>query len=214
MAFGLIAKKRKKRREKRAKREAQAKKLQQEIAASKDTGSAAKELGETEEEVTKLHKEQEPRREEQRKKFQEEAYEDVTKELPGISEKRKQAMQESANRQISNQVQHFARNLGAQSSARGIRGGAAMAPLLSLQEKGLEAQNQFQRDLIERDEERAYKNLANYMASLEGKTAEDLLRRQQDKDYIESKKEKGEQDIWLRYIFKKLFGIDIGEAGA
>jgi hypothetical protein len=65
------------------------------------------------------------------------------------------------------------------------------------------AQNQFQRDLVEKDSDMAMKKLAAYMASLEGKTAEDILRRQQYFDYITGKQDKNKQDVYWQYYGNK-----------
>lgn len=209
--FGRIRKKRRMReereREARVKEEQEKQRRQQELAAAQDPVKIGQDLQATQEQVGQVMQADEPRRQEQREQFQQEAYEDVTRDIPGMSDEQKRAMRESANAAINSQVQNYSRMLASQSGQRGVRGGAAAAPQVELAEKGIQAQNQFQRDLVEKDADMAMKKLAAYMASLEGKGAEDIIRRQQYFDYITGQQDKAKQDIFSDYFRKYLMGV-------
>lgn len=204
MAFGRIGRRREKKKKKRAEKSRKEEQRQQELAAAQDPTKIGEELQQVQEQVTASDTADQPRREEQRIQHQQEAMEDVTTDVPGMSEEQKRAMRESANAQINSQIQNYSRMLASQTGRAGIRGGAAAAPQLELQKQGLQAQNQFQRDLIEKDSDVAMQKLAAYMASLEGKTAEDILRRQQYYDYITGRQDKASQDYWSKYYRDKL----------
>jgi len=201
--FGRIRKKREKKRKKKAAQQAEQQKLKEEAAASQDPQKIGEELQTVQEQVGQADVADQPRREEQREQHKTEAYEDVTTEIPGMSDAQKRAMQESANAQIDSQVQNYARQMAGGISRSGQRGGTAYAQQADLAQKGMAAQNQFQRDLVEKDSDMAMKKLAAYMASLEGKTAEDILRRQQYFDYITGKQDKNKQDVYWQYYGNK-----------
>lgn len=195
--FGRIRRARKKREENERRR-------QQALAAAQDPEKIGENIQAVQTQVEKALEADEPRRQEQREKSKGEAYEDVTTDIPGMSEEQKRAMQESANAKINSQIQNYSRMLASQTGRSGIRGGAAAAPQYELAQKGLEAQNQFQRDLIEQDADMAMKKLAAYMASLEGKTAEDILRRQQYFDLYRSDQDRAKEDFWSKYYRDKV----------
>lgn len=201
MAFGIFGRKRKRR--KREEREERKKieegRLRQQVAASQDPSKIGEELQSVQGQITKLDVEDQPRREQERGRAREEAYGDVTTEIPGMSENQKAAMRQSANAQIDSQIQNYQRNLASQSSRSGVRGGAAAAPQLALAQQGLNAQNQFQRDLVEKDADTSLRKLAAYMGSLEGKTGEDILRRQQYFDYITGRQAQKKEDVYGQY---------------
>lgn len=201
MAFGQLRRKRAEEARSRAKAE---KKIKKEIAAAQDPKKIGKDLSEVQEQITGLDIADQPRRESQRDQFRKESLEDVTTDVPGMSEQQKLAMRESANSQINNQVQNYSRILASQAGGRGIRGGAAASPQIDLAEKGLQAQNQFQRDLIGQDYDMAMKNKAAYMASLEGRQADDILRRQQYLDYITGKQDQARQNAYGQYYNRGL----------
>lgn len=209
--FGRIRRRRERRRrsEQRAeeRRTQEQQKIQKEVAAAQDPQKIGEQLGEIQEQVSKVDVADEPQRAAKRGRFREEAFEDVTTEIPGLSEAQKQAMRESANAQINKQVQNYSRILASQAGRGGVRGGAAAAPQAELAQKGLDATAQFQRDLVEKDADVALKKLAAYMASLEGKTAEDVIRRQQYFDYITGKQDKARQDIYSQYFNKYLMRV-------
>lgn len=203
MAFGRIRKRREKKRKKNAAQQAEQQKLKDEADASQDPQKIGEELQTVQEQVGQADEADQPRREEQREKDKTEAYEDVTTEIPGMSDAQKRAMQESANAQIDSQVQNYARQMAGGISQSGQRGGTAYAQQSDLAQKGMAAQNQFQRDLVEKDADVAMKKLAAYMASLEGKGAENILRNQQYFDYITGKQDKNKQDVYWQYYGNK-----------
>lgn len=205
--FGRIRKKREKKRKKkeqeRLRQEQEQKQREEELKEAQDPVKIGEELQDVQEQIDRAQESDKPREEEKREQHKDEAYEDVTTDIPGLTDKQKLAMKESANNAINNQVQNYSRMLASQSGRSGVRGGAAAAPQVELAEKGLQAQNQFQRDLTEKDAEVALKKLAAYMASLEGKTAEDIIKRQQYFDYITGKQDKAKQDVWANYWWPK-----------
>lgn len=141
----------------------------------------------------------------EREQFRGEAEGDVTKELPGLTDKQRRSLQESANSQINKQVQNYKRMLASTSGRRGIRGGAAAAPQLEVARQGLDAQNQFQRDLVEKDSDLAMRRLAAYLSNIEGRSAEQLLRRGQLFDYVTGRQQQGLQSAYKKY-YENLFG--------
>ena len=199
MAFGRIRRKRRKQEEEQRRREAQ---IQEQIRQSQDPTKIAEEYQGFEEQYRESEEANKPYEEGKREEFKEQSYQDVTTDIPGMSEDQKRAMKESANAQIDSQIQNYQRTLASQSGMSGVRGGAAAAPQISLAKQGLQAQNQFQRDLIEKDADVAMQKLAAYMASLEGKTAADLLKKQQYIDYITGKQAQNKQDVYSKYYGK------------
>lgn len=186
--FGRIHKKREKRHKKREEERKRQEALKQQAAEAQDPEKMKEEFQQTENLVSDLQAGESERLAQQREDAKKQAMEEVTTEIPGMSPERKRALQESANAKIDSQVQNYQRMMASQMGKAGVRGGAAYAPQYEIASKGLQAQQQFQRDLLEQDEQVALQKLAAYMASLEGKTAEDILRRQQILDYLQSKK--------------------------
>lgn len=205
--FGRIRKKRRMREEREREARVAEDRRRQELAAAQNPVKIGQDLQATQQQVGQVMESDEPRRQQQREQFQQEAYQDVTRDIPGMSDEQKRAMKESANAAINSQVQNYSRMLASQAGQRGVRGGAAAAPQVELAEKGMQAQNQFQRDLVEKDADMAMKKLAAYMASLEGKGAEDIIRRQQYFDYITGQQDKAKQDIFSDYFRKYLMGV-------
>lgn len=199
MVFGRIRKKREKKKREQAKREA---KLKKDISEAQDPTKIGEEYKGIEEQYRESEEANKPYEEGKREGFKDEAYEDVTTDIPGMSDEQKRAMKESANAQIDSQVQNYQRTMASQSGMSGIRGGAAAAPQIAIAKQGLQAQNQFQRDLIEKDADVAMKKLAAYLSSLEGKTASDLLKKQQYLDYITGKQAQNKQDVYNTYYGK------------
>lgn len=199
MVFGRIRKKREKKEREERLREQQ---IQNQINQAQDPAKIGQEYQNLEDQYRETEKANQPYDEEKREGFKKEAYEDVTTPIPGMSEEKKRALKESANAQIDSQVQNYQRNLASQSGMSGVRGGAAAAPQIALAKQGLQALNQFQRDLLGKDEDVAMQKLAAYMASLEGKTASDLLKKQQYLDYITGKQAQNKQDVYSKYYGK------------
>lgn len=139
-----------------------------------------------------------------REGFKKEAMEDVNTQVPGMTPAQKQAMQETANKQISGQVQNYSRLLSSKMGQQGVRGGAANALQSELMDQGLQARNQFLRDFTEKEAEAQNQKLAAYITSLEGKTSQDLLNRQSQRDYLSGLRENTKQDAYAQY-FNKYF---------
>jgi hypothetical protein len=190
---------RRKREEREQKQRMEQQRLRQDVAASQDPRKIGEEMQEVQQQVAASDVADQPRRDEQRGRAREESFQDVTTEIPGMSEQQKAAMRQSANAQIDSQIQNYQRNIASQTGRAGIRGGAAAAPQLALAQQGLNAQSQFQRDLVEKDADTSMRKLAAYMASLEGKTAEDITRRQQYFDYITGRQAQKKQDVYANY---------------
>jgi len=197
--FGRIRKKREKKKREQAQREA---KLKKEISEAQDPTKIGQEYQGLEDQYRESEQANQPYDKEKREGFKEEAYEDVTTDMPGMSEEEKRAIKESANAQIDSQIQNYQRTLASQSGISGVRGGAAAAPQMALAKQGLQAQNQFLRDLTEQNAEQKMKQLAAYLSSLEGKTAADLLKKQQYLDYITGKQAQNKQDVYNQYYGK------------
>lgn len=192
MAFGRIRRHREKKREKRKSEE---RKRKQELAAANDPEKMKEDVAQVQQTVTEADKADEARRAEEREKQKQEAEEDVTTKLPGMDEETKAAMRASANTAISRQISNASRKMASQSGRAGIRGGAALNPQSELYGSGLESSMQFERDLAEQDFDVSMKRLAAYLAALEGKSADSVLRRQQILDYIMSKQEQNKQKV-------------------
>lgn len=140
----------------------------------------------------------------EREKYRQEAERDVTTELPGLTPQQRRSMQQGANTQINKQVQNYKRMIASSTGRRGIRGGAATAPQLEVTRQGLDAQNQFQRDLVERDTDLSMRRLAAYLASIEGRSAQNILSRGQYFDYLTGRQQQGQQAAYNKY-FENLF---------
>lgn len=191
MAFG----KHKKRREQKKKDEA----LQSSLDASSDVDALGQEYKDIQKVASGLSSDEQGQRDVQREAHKASSYEDVTTELPGMSSAQKLAMQESANTAINNQIQNYSRQLASRSGQAGVRGGAAQNPQIDLASQGMQAQLQFQRDLVEKDSDIAQQRLAAYLASVEGKSAEDILRDQQYLDWLTASKDKKVENAWAKY---------------
>lgn len=138
------------------------------------------------------------REQKDRETYKDEALKDVTTELPGLTPNQRRQLQQSANSQINKQVQKYQRSMASKTGKRGIRGGAAFAPQAEIARQGMDAQNQFQRDLVEKDTDLAMRRLAAYLAQVEGRTAQDILRRGQYYDFITGKQQQGKQSAYER----------------
>lgn len=204
MAFGRIKKRREKKRKKVELKKQEQATLKQEAYEAQDPIKIGEELQKVQAQVSDIDLAGQGTREEERKKHSIEALEDVSTEVPGMTEHQKRAMQESANSQIDSQIQNYARQMAGGISRSGRRGGTVFAQQSDLAQKGLSAQNQFQRDLVEKDSEVALQKLAAYMASLQGKQSDDVLRRQQLYDYISGRQGQKRQDIFSQYYGSRI----------
>ena len=203
MGFFTTDKKRKSRRDKRAKHAQEKQQRQQDLANIERTPLPTdEEAQQLQERTGRLATAEGERAQQARQGFKEEALKDVTTELPGLTPKARQAMQESANRQIGAQLQNYSRMLASSQGNRGVRGGHAQS---DLRRQALDAQNQVRRDLNEQDAGLAMQRLAAYLSAVEGRSSEDILRQQQFRDYLTGEQERRRKAAESRY-FNNYFG--------
>ena len=185
MAFlGLTSnKKRKKEKERRkqAERELELMRSQQQPLPTRE------ESQELQNRVNEFSQAEDQRLADKRNQFREETLRDLSTNIPGLTPQQRQAMQETANKQIGGQLENYSRMLASQQGARGVRGGKAQA---GLRRGALNAQGDFLRDLTEKDAQLAMQKLGAYLTGLEGKTAQDILQRQQYMDYLTGEQER------------------------
>lgn len=142
------------------------------------------------------------RQNQKRQGFKQEAQEDLNTPMQGLTPAQKLAMQETASNQINKQLQNYSRMASSKMGAAGVRGGAANAVQSELMGQGLEATNQFNRDLTEKDADLAMQKLAAYLSSVEGKQAQDILTRQQQYDLLSGEKQKKKENATTNYFNK------------
>lgn len=118
------------------------------------------------------------------------AKEFLSQDVEGFNPKQKLALQESANSQIGSDLAGARRQLAAQQGRRGVNGGAAFAQQQEINKAGLDAQNQFQRDLTTLDSENAMKKLAAMFNIEQGFVGQDLYNEQAARDLLEAQEEK------------------------
>lgn len=191
--FGIGRKKRKKEVEREINEQRKEEQRRKQNEAELDPSVIEQGVQDRERQIESRVEQERPMQDEQRQRFRQEALADVTQDIPGMTDQEKRALQETANAQIRGQVQNYSRMLAGQMSKSGVRGGAAIAPQLDLVQKGFASQNQFQRDLLEREHDTKLQKLAAYMASRQGLTAEDILKRQQYADEISSAEDRARQ---------------------
>lgn len=123
----------------------------------------------------------------------------VTEQMPGMSAAHKLALQESASNQISNATQNQARLASSKMGVSGVRGGAANAVQSEIQDKALQARNQFNRDLMEKNEDVANQQLANKIAWVQGHMGTNILNDAQAYDWLEGSRDKKREKNEVRY---------------
>ena len=183
------------------------KQLQENIEQLTDPTKIAEQYKEMQEVVEPLIESEKSTLGEEREGYKQQAKEDVTTNLPGLTPQQRRVMQQGANAQINKQVQQYKRNMASQMGRRGVRGGAAFAPQAEIARSGLEAQSQFQRDLGEMDTDLAMRRLAAYLSSVEGRTAQQLLRRGQYLDYLTGRQQQGRQSAYDKYFQNLYSGV-------
>jgi hypothetical protein len=196
MAFGIIRnarKKRKERREKEAAREADFEKINQIGLPSQE------ESDELTNRVNQMTDQEDQRMQGRRAGYKQEAKQDLSTEMQGLTPAQRQAMQETANNQINNQIQNYSRMASSKMGAAGVRGGAANALQSEIMDKGLQATNQFNRDLTELDADKAMQKLAAYLTMVEGRQANDVLTRQQYYDRLVGDQQKKREQALAAY---------------
>ena len=207
MAFGRIASRRKKRKKRKAKAEQTAIEHKQNIEESQDLGKIGEDYQNIQQTANDLDAAGQQKRDEDRQRNKDNAYEDVHTKTEGLDPEARRSMQESGNAQINSQVKNYQRNIASTTGNAGIRGGAAAAPQVALAEKGLGAQNQLERDLNDKDSDVAMKRLGAFLASMEGKNAEDVLRSQGLQDFITSERDKRRNNVYTDKHDKDYIGV-------
>ncbi len=114
----------------------------------------------------------------------------LSRDYKGMSDQQRQNQTESANAQINRDVQGYEKKLLAQQGRRGVGGGAAFAQRQDLARAGLQAQQQSQRDISDRDSNMATANRTAAYNVEQGNVAQDLLRRQMAQEEIDNDDEK------------------------
>lgn len=127
------------------------------------------------------------RAKEAREGFKQEALADINTPVGGLTPQQRNSMQESANRQIGGHLQNYSQMLASSQGSRGVRGGKAQA---DLRRRALDAQNQVTRDLNQQDTDLSMQRLAAYLNAVEGRSAQDLLQRQQYRDFLLGEQER------------------------
>lgn len=137
-----------------------------------------------------------------REQHKEEAMRDVTTPTQGLTPVQRQSMQESANKQISGQLQNYSKMLASQQGWRGVRGGKGQS---DVNRQALNAQTQVQRDLNLQDADLSMQRLAAYLSSLQGKEASEVLKNQKYWDYVTGQQDKRRASATNKY-FNKYYG--------
>jgi hypothetical protein len=195
MAFGRIRRKRARKEKAAAAKEKKNQQYKDDLDSANDPNQYTEDRQNVQEAANQLEDSDEERNSAKKEKFGEESLADVNTPMEGLTPQEKTSLQESANSQINKQVQKYSRQMGSNAGQRGIRGGAGAAPQQELGVQALEAQNQFHRDLTDKDTDLKFKRLAAFLAGKHGRTAEDLIRRQQDMDWVTSERDKKKQGI-------------------
>lgn len=141
---------------------------------------------------------------EKRQQYIQDSVNEVNTPVQGLTDLQRRQLQESASNQINKDTQNYSRQLASSAGKRGVRGGSAAAQQMALQEKGLDAQRQFNRDLAEKDIDVAMQKLAAVLTATQGREAQDLGAQSEAKDYIEAQKEKKRQQA-LAQLYNKQY---------
>jgi len=201
--FGFHRRKREKKRKKAAKKlkeQQQQQQKQDEFQKIENTPAPSKEeIQAIETSANELAAAEKERLDANKAAHKEEAIKDLNTPMTGVDPKMRQAMQESANMQIGGHLDNYSKMLASSQGSRGVRGGKAQA---DLRRQALNAQGQVTRDLNIQDVESAQQKLAAYLGMLEGKTAQDVLTKQQYLDLISGEKEKKKNSAWNTYYNK------------
>jgi len=134
-----------------------------------------------------------PERDARRQEHLRTSREEVTQEMPGLTDRQRLALQEKASAQIARDMDRYNREILSSAGARGMRGGSVYAQQKDLAERGLEARKNFERDLAEKDIDLQQQRLAATLAQTEGKVAQDLAEEQKAQDWLEARREQRRQ---------------------
>ena len=202
---GQSTKSRKKEKEKKKQEEARKEREEAQFNEARDIAfqdmrkiplPTQEEIASVNERTKQLSDEESARAREAREGFKKDAMEDINTPMAGLTPQQRTSMQESANRQIGGHLQNYSQMLASSQGARGVRGGKAQA---DLRRRALDAQNQVTRDLNQQDSDLSMQRLAAYLNSVEGRSAQDLLQRQQYRDFLlgeQERKRNAARDIY------------------
>lgn len=205
--FGMIRRARKKRhkKEQRKLEEAQ-KEKQRQIEFNKIEEGAhlprEKEINAVQGLANKLANEGATRDQGLREEHKKQAMEEINTPMKGLTPLQRQTMQETANKQIANQLQNYSKMLSSSQGWRGVRGGKGQA---DINRQALNAQTQVQRDLNLQDADLSLQRLAAYLTSLEGKEANEILRNQKYWDYVTGQQDRRKASALNKY-FNQYYG--------
>lgn len=193
---GQSTKSRKKEKQRKKEEEARKRREEEQFAQARDLAfqdmrniplPSQEEIQAVNERTKQLSDEETARAREAREQFKKEAMEDLNTPISGLTPQQRNSMQESANKQIAGHLQNYSHMLASSQGSRGIRGGKAQA---DLRRRSLDAQNQVTRDLNQQDADLAMQKLAAYLNAVEGRSAQDLLQRQQYRDFLLGERER------------------------
>jgi len=122
----------------------------------------------------------------------------INRDFEGLSEEKKGALQQTANRQISQQTQRANRQMQSEAGSRGFVGGDD-ALKMETARLATDAQGQFSRDLAVMDSDAALQKIGTALAMEEGRAAQDLLQDQGFMDQLLAMMEKQKEDKWTSY---------------
>lgn len=142
---------------------------------------------------------------EKEKEYRAEDREDIEKsferDFSGLTEAKKTAMQETANRQISQQAQRSNRQLQSEAGQRGFVGGDD-ALKMETARLANEAQGQFARDLTVMDADVALQKLTSALIMEESRAADRILMDAGFRNELIAMMDKKKQDQWKEYYIK------------
>lgn len=201
--FGYHRRKREKRRKKEAKKlkqQQEQKQREDEVQKIENTPIPTKEeVQAVEQSANELAAQEQERLDTKREQNKEQVKQDLNEPMTGLDPKARQAMQESANIQIGGHLDNYSKMLASSQGSRGVRGGKAQA---DLRRQALNAQNQVTRDLNIEEVQAAKEKLAAYLGMLEGKTAQDILTKQQYQDWLTGQQDKKKASAYNAYYNK------------
>jgi hypothetical protein len=188
--FGNIRARRKRKKEKRIKNEQN---QFSEAQKAGNTGTEPDEYRKLQQQAAEASKPGLQDIEQSRPEYLKESISEVGQDVQGLTPFQRRQLQESASSQINKDVGNYSRQLASSAGARGVRGGAAAAQQMNLQNNALDARRQFERDIGEKDIDIAMQKLAAALAMTEGKVANKLGAQTQAQDFIEAEKERKRQ---------------------
>lgn len=139
-----------------------------------------------------------PQRDTRRQEHMRTSREEVTQNLPGLTDQQRLALQEKASAQINRDLDRHNREILSNAGSRGIRGGSVYAQQKDLAQRGLDARRAFERDLAEKDIDLQQQRLAAVLSQTEGKVAQDLAEEQKAQDWLEARREQRRQQALAR----------------